>query len=218
MKRYTQILGLFAAVMFFTSCDSLLNREVEPVSQVSIKPYVKLLGEPIMSITKGTNYVEHGIQASIESEDGNELGYTITAGEVDPNTNGFYAVEYYAANEFGWGLYTYRSVLVYEGDPYAGNAIGGEYKFGFLKRITITEHDIPGYWVMPDIWAAPGVEFPVIFAGTGLGTFAIVPGEHSELGNYRGTVEITDSSLSYVLEFIQEDGSVKPQSGSWIRL
>ena len=56
-----------------------------------------------------------------------QLTASIVDGEVNADVPGFYVVEYNAINQFGWLSYVYRSVLVYEGDPY-GEDISGTYK------------------------------------------------------------------------------------------
>ncbi len=220
MKKITQITAIFVALIFLNSCNLFMDPKTEPISQVSIKPYVKLLGPQYMSLQKGETYVEHGAQGSVESENGSELGYTITDGAVDSNVPGFYAVEYKVANQFDWALYKYRGVLVYEGNAYGPDDIAGPYDYSFLKKgILISKRPEPGFWEMEDIWAGPGgVVFPVVFAETGNNTYAIVPGIHPQKGFYKGgTITITATTLKYELFIVGEDGEIQGKPGTWNR-
>lgn len=185
-------------LMIISSCNLIIDKDTTAeISKVSIKPVVKLLGDPIMSLPVGEIYNEAGIEAYAGET---QIDYQVVSGNVNPNQEGFYVVTYKAENEFGWATYAYRAVLVYSGSPY-GSDIEGHYKKGFLFDADISKYSVNGYWQMTNVWQEEGVDFPIIFADKGNGTYGIVPGEHPDKGRYSGTAYLSGNVLYFTINY-----------------
>jgi hypothetical protein len=199
------LLTTYSCNMFFD------NDTTNEISELSIKPVVKLLGDPIISIPVGGNYTEEGIEAYV----GDKLvDYSIVSGNVNPNQEGFYVVTYSAKNQYGWTSYAYRAVLVYSGEPY-GSDIDGNYKVGFLFYTTISKYPIDGYWQMENVWAEENVDFPIIFADNGDDTYTIIPGEHPEKGRYTGYGEKNGNNVVFHLLVVSPEGDETRKNFTW---
>ena len=164
------------------------------ISQVSVKPYIVLVGDYINSIPLNGNYTEQGVLASEVKEGDNDLDYEIVEGEVNTDVAGFYVVTYKATNSYGWSSYAYRAVLVYDGNPDDYIDISGTYRQGqediddeYGDVTKDTEHK--GYWIFENIYtnAQP---IPAIVADLGNGeNYMVVPGESEIHGcKYEGDI------------------------------
>lgn len=207
------LITLVIIFFVFNSCNLIIDVDTtNEISEVSIKPVVTLLGEPVISLPVGGTYTEEGIEAYV----GDSLvDYVIVSGNVNVNQEGFYVVTYLAENQFGWATYAYRAVLVYQGSAY-GNDIAGNYRVGFFFYSDISKHSVNGYWEMDNVWAEDGVDLPIIFADNGDNTYGIVPGEHPSKGRYSGTAVKTALGIDFVLTVISPDGILTDKTFEWI--
>ncbi len=194
------------------------------LSFVSIKPFIQVVGEPIISLAKGGTYNEQGVLASEVALGENDLEYIIVEGAVDVNTPGFYVVKYEAVNEYGWANSAYRAVLVSDGSPY-GTDISGNYKYGFIQpdgnykfETSISKYpNIQGYWLIDNVYQEGDIVFPVVFADMGNGTYNVVPAEHAEKGAYIGTAERVGANMVFKIWFVSKSGVVddEPKEFTW---
>jgi len=192
--KINKLIYLLLAVFIFSSCEMTElfkdKNTTNKISKVSVKPYIEVIGDPIISMQVGATYEEKGVNASEVELGQNDLNYEIIAGNVDPNAVGFYMVTYKATNSYGWVSYAFRSVLVYDTDAY-GTDIAGTYKLNGTSNLfepgIVTKYSINGYWQITNLWQESGVVFPAIFADSGDNTYGIVPSEHPSKGLYGGT-------------------------------
>jgi len=213
-KRYIviiTIIGFFSII----SCNVIIDKDTTAeISEVSIKPTVTLLGEPIMSLIVGGTYVEEGIEAYVGDS---IVPYTIVSGNVNPNQEGFYKIKYKAENQYGWITNAYRAVLVYSGSAY-GTDITGHYTSGLLGNADISKYSVDGYWEMTNVWVEEGVEFPIIFADRGNGTYGIVPSEHPTKGSISGNAYLLSGNrIRFNLNVINTDGSPSSKEFIWTK-
>jgi len=211
--KYFIIIVIFAAVSF-SSCNLIIDKDTTAeISKVSIKPVMKLKGDAIMSLPVGSTYNEEGVDAFVGDS---AVNYVIVSGNVNPNQPGFYVVTYKAENQYGWVSYAYRAVLIYSGSPY-GEDIAGHYKKGFLFDSDVSKYNINGYWQMTNVWSEEGVDFPIIFADKGDGTYGIVPGDHPEKGRYGGTAVKNGNKLKFYIHLTSPDGIETNQTFDWTK-
>lgn len=204
------ILISISSCQYYKDIDTTGN-----VSYVSTKPVITLLGDPIMSLQAGSNYVDAGVEA-YATED-TVLNAEIVSGEVDANTVGFYVVTYKATNGFNWSSYAYRSVLVHDGTPYALD-IAGSYRIGFNFFADIQKYSIDGYWEMTNVFAEEGVTLSIIFADMGDGVnYTLVPGEHETKGKYSGTAVKSGNKMIFTITFVGFDGSTTVKNFEWTK-
>ncbi len=202
-KLFLAIIG----ILFIASCNVLWDVDTtDHVSMVSCKPDIKLLGDPMISFPVGSTYTEEGVEAFACDT---PLTYTIVSGQVNPKEAGLYQVVYKATNGFGWSSYAYRTVLVYNGDPYITD-IGGDYRIGFLYHSTITKHSVKGFWQMSQAIDDPNKDYPVVLVEdpNNVGHFIVVPGVWEDLGRYKGSAEYipspTHPQLKLTITFIDQ--------------
>ena len=213
MKKIFLFLSIFALILSFSNCELFVDIDTtDNASEVSVKPMMQLIGKDVKSLAKGGTYTEQGVKASEVKLGDNDLSYEIVAGNVDPNTPGFYVVTYKAVNKYGWENYTYRAVLVYEGSPYGSN-IAGDYKKGFLIagsykfETSIYKHSEPGFWIIDNFYQEGTVSIPAIFADMGDGTYNVVPGVDVDKGTYKGTAEkISGGRIQFTMDIVSNKG------------
>ncbi|MBN2662234.1 MAG: DUF5011 domain-containing protein [Bacteroidales bacterium] len=204
------ILISLSSCQFYTDIDTTGD-----VSYVSTKPVITLLGEPIMSLQVGDNYVDAGVEA-FATED-TILNAEIVSGIVDANTEGFYVVTYKATNGFNWSTYAYRSVLVHDGTPYTLD-IAGTYRIGFQFYSDVQKYSIDGYWEMTNVFAEEGVTLSIVFADMGDGVnYTLVPGEHITKGQYYGTAVKSGNKLIFTMTFLGLNGSTTVKNFEWTK-
>ncbi len=205
MKRiYLFIISVF--ILFLGGCSLFFDKDTTmDVSEVSVKPYVVLVGDYINSIPKGGNYVEQGVLASEVKEGDNDLTYEIVEGEVDTSVPGFYVVTYKATNKYGWSTYAYRAVLVYEGNPDEYTDISGSYRQGTEGSTEVHWEverypDAKGFWMMENVYSI-GNPISAIVADLGNATdYMIVPDFSPTFGRYEGIITRATTTENYVLE------------------
>ena len=163
----------------------------DSISSVSVKPLLQLVGEPILSLPVGGNYVEEGVLASEVKLGDNDLPYEIVSGNVDVNQKGFYVVKYRAKNTYNWASTAFRAVLVYGSNPDTYYNIAREYvQAGILGKMQVTKSSIPGYWNFSNIFNYNGLALiPAVVADLGDNIhYEIVPGYNSVYGYYQGSI------------------------------
>jgi len=218
MKNIRLLILIFIGIIFLQSCQLkelfVDVNTTDSISSVSVKPYILLIGEPIISLQVGDSYNELGVQASEVKEGGTDLQYTIEKGAVDPATIGFYTVEYKAVNTFGWASYSYRSVLVHDGTPY-GEEIGyDDYAKGFEFKAVVAKSTINGYWTITGnlVQEKNAEKFTMYFADKGDKTYEVVNGVHPTKGRYwgnairvyKGIQGATDDGLFFTITFLND--------------
>lgn len=214
-------IGLFT-IIAFQSCEMAgLFYDIddtENVSEVSVKPLMVLNGEPIISFTLGTPYIDAGVLSSevIEGDDDLNASTSIISGDVDVSKIGFYVVTYKSTNTYNWSSYIYRAVLIYEGSPW-GVDIASNYRVGFNFESTISKYSIKGYWQMDNAWAEDNVDFPIVFAEAADGTYKIVPGEHPNKGRYSGIGVLIGTSIKFTINSISPSGIRTSKNFTWIK-
>jgi len=213
MKNIVLFLTI-SLLMIFSSCEMFIDKDITGnISTVSTKPIITLIGEPIISIKVGSEYVENGIIAG----DGKDsvFNWIIEDGNVNSDIEDFYVVSYKAVNGFNWVTYAYRAVLVHDGTPYQNENIGGNYKIGFFYNSSVEKYSIDGYWKMTNVWDEEGVTFPIIFAEKQDGTLGVAPGEDIVKGRYFGTGVFTGDSIKFRLEIQPLEGEAYVKNFGW---
>lgn len=223
MKKIKYIIPITLIILIFQSCQMKEYffdvDETGDISSVSVKPFIEMIGEPIISMQIGETYTEQGVKASEVKLGDTDLQYEIVAGAVNSNEKNLYIVEYKATNSFGWASFAYRAVLVHDGTPYS-REITGSYKKGNNFVSKIEKHSINGYWYISNVWQQPGYTLPVIFAdmdGTGEYDYIVVPGDDPILGKYTGWGEFVDGGFGpdKINFYILEEGKNVPKVFDW---
>lgn len=117
MKNRFLLFAAFAmSMMTLSSC----NKETEGVTRITYFPTIELVGEDVVVVDKGTEYVEPGYVSIMNGEDVSS-GVTIQS-NVDTEVSGVYYVNYTTIeNEDGFGSSTSRKVIVLDpNDPIEG--------------------------------------------------------------------------------------------------
>lgn len=199
-----------------TSCYLFIDKnETASISYVSYKPIIKLKGPELMSLKKGTPYVEYGAEVTV----GDTTNYPYTVKNV-PNTDsaGLYIVEYIAVNGFGWQSIARRPVLVYVDTAYSPNAdISGEYQSPLTiprYKSKVTKAETPGFYIMSNFVPEGDKEIPCYLVDRGNNkTFEIVPGKDSGWGKYSGYFDYVKVSGKFRLTGKVTFVKVDPQTG-----
>ncbi len=96
----------------FVSCD---NDSTAGFTDITYYPVLKVLGEPVVIINKGTAYVDAGCVAELNGED--ITSQVEIKSDVDSNTPGIYSISYKATNADGFSVSGKRTVYVADPTP-----------------------------------------------------------------------------------------------------
>jgi len=160
MKIKNLIISLISVLVLisFTACDFIAEKNVKPVSEISIFPIFVFNGGQTMVHILGTTWTDPGVLVSEIKEGDNELAGTLVVddSEMDVNTRGLYTIKYTATNSYGYSLTANRYVLV-TSDVSNLYDISGTYYQGFNPNpdgsnlMTITQNEIKGFWDVSNI-------------------------------------------------------------------
>ncbi len=219
-KKIITILFSFIIIAHFSSCDVLVKKKIEPVSEVSTYPIFVFNGGQTMVHTIGTAWSDPGVLVSEVNEGDNDLANTLVVddSEMDINTRGLYTIKYTATNSFDYELTAYRFVLVSTGgDLYD---ISGSYYQGFFptddNQMTISESDVKGFWNVGNIRdLSQTVEGYIADLGdkTYIVALALLKRKISNLQYVylKGTAELDDTStpnkITFYLTEVYDDGT-----------
>ncbi len=222
MKKINFVLILISSLFILSSCEV---KEwfydvdtTDSISQVSVKPILQIVGEPIMSLPVNSTYVEQGVLASEVEEGGNDLTAEIVRGSVNTGTAGCYIVAYKAINTFGWATTVYRAVLVYATEPDTYTDISGEYKqlitFGKYMYMNVTKHEVKGFWNVSNFYTSDS-PMEGIMADLGNNTYVLVPKsiKFNDIVRVEGTAEFVSNKLKFTVIFYDKsDVASEPQT------
>lgn len=131
MKNIKTLCFLVLSFATLVSC----SYEEEIGSSVTVYPTLTVNGEEIVTLAKGTPYVELGATATA----GTETLPVVTTGTVNSNTIGVYKVEYEAFNSDGFAASKTRTVIVMSPTPSAIDLSGDWFRGAgknVIKRIS----------------------------------------------------------------------------------
>ena len=114
MKKLLNILTIFAVTMFIiSSCEK--NTTTEDVSRITYYATLEVLGDPIVIVDKGANYVDAGVYAEQKGDDVTDQ--VVTTSTVNTSEAGVYSVTYEITNEDGFSVTDSRTVYVADPTP-----------------------------------------------------------------------------------------------------
>lgn len=128
MKNIKTLCFLVISFATLISC----SYEPEIGSTITVYPTITINGEEIVTVNKGTPYVELGATATAGSA---TLPVT-TTGTVDSNTIGVYKITYEAFNSDGFPASEIRTVIVMSPNPSARNLTGNWFRGANKNVIT----------------------------------------------------------------------------------
>lgn len=186
------LITMFAVLLVSCNDDSTDN-----VSFVTSYPTFAMEGDAILSVIKGSPFVDPGVTAT---EGETEID-VITEGTVDTTTPGVYTITYSATNSDGYQGSTSRTVVVTDEDV-SGTDLSGNYKRNnnpALPTNTVTKI-VSGYYQASN-GSGDGNNIAVKFIHTG-GTNLIIPVQPSQFGRIQGTGQITATGYTCVISLI----------------
>jgi len=107
MKRIHYI---FIAALLFINYSCERNLTSEGVSKITNYVVMTVVGEPFMSVAKGSAFTDPGVTAM----EGDVVATVTTTGAVDANAPGVYTLKYTAVNKEGYSVSESRIVCVYD--------------------------------------------------------------------------------------------------------
>lgn len=174
MKRIHYI--FIAALLFITySCEK--NLTSEGVSKTTSYVVMTVVGEPFMSIAKGTAFTDPGVKAM----EGDVAATVTTTGAVDANTPGVYTLKYTAVNKEGYSVSDSRIVCIYDPSA-AANNFSGNYARTTNQSLAVWTKIAPGMYTVNNPGGAPGTNL-TIHAFNTTGNVIIVPTQKSSDGS-----------------------------------
>jgi len=122
---------LFFLVLSFATLYSC-SQEEEIGSTVTIYPTLTINGEQVVTVNKGTTYVELGASATA----GTATLPVTTTGTVNSNVIGVYKITYEAFNSDGFAASKIRTVIVMSNTPSVIDLSGTFFRNGNANNIT----------------------------------------------------------------------------------
>jgi uncharacterized membrane protein YtjA (UPF0391 family) len=171
------VVASMLAIVGFSGCK---DESTAGVTDITYYPTIEILGDQLVYIGSGTDYVDAGANAV---ENGQSTDVVVTS-NVDTSTPGSYTVTYSATNADGFSANAKRTVIVY--DPNMSTVdLSGSYSGHVIRNadpnreysgnpVTLTAVDIPGVTGIYEIsdWIAGfydvGYEYGSAYAFTGL--------------------------------------------------
>jgi hypothetical protein len=155
MKKVYNLLILLLLAVFGSSCEK--NLDSEGVSRTTYYVTFNLTGGPLLTVPKGTAFVDPGFTATEGTSD--VTGKAVVTGTVDANTVGMYKLNYNAVNADGYQSATTRTVIVY--DPNApATDLTGDYSSNVARQaparaftglnVSISK-EAPGFFYVTDL-------------------------------------------------------------------
>ena len=182
--KYKIIVFLLAIVSVF-SCKKYTVREDDQyvgISKITYYVVLTLKGDAIMSVVKGDQFTDPGVNAAANGAD---VPYT-TDGTVDVNTPGLYVLTYSAVNADGFSSSISRQVVVLDAHETPGTDISGSYDYVGSSTFTATITKVAeGVYSSDNIWSGSTV-IPATIV-TLNGTDITIPNQLSGYGEMFGT-------------------------------
>ena len=108
-------------VMGFTSCND--DNDALTDSRLTTYANFDMQGDEFVEVALGSVYEDAGCKATLNGQD--ITSQIVTTGEVDPNTAGFYYINYAYTNVDGYTTSVTRTVAVF--DPSVTTDLSGDY-------------------------------------------------------------------------------------------
>lgn len=120
-KALLYSITLCAVVLGLTAC----NDDNDTLTDSVLTTYANfdIQGDEFVEVALGSSYVDAGCKATLEGQD--ITSQIVTTGEVDPNTAGFYYINYAYTNKDGYTTSATRTVAVF--DPTIETDLTGDY-------------------------------------------------------------------------------------------
>lgn len=167
-----KIIILLTLAVFSASCDE----EIQDVSRVTNYPNFELIGDEVIFVPKGGEYIDAGV---IVTENGETIDHTVSIsgafqGESSVNTNvdDIYTITYSAVNQDGYAGSATRTVIVAETGDFT-TSIAGLYRSNVQRNAS------------PNMGASDWLEYLLIW-DNGDGTFTLTDGIGGYYALFRG--------------------------------
>jgi len=221
-KLFSQILFIIISLMLF-SCEKEITTD-DP-SFITYYVRITLNGNEIITIPKGTSFVDPGFTATENNVD--VTNKVIITGEVDTNKIGLYNIKYKVYNKDGFPSSIIRKVIVY--DPEAPNInikgiykstvirppINNKYKLEQYKDLIVKIDSIaPGFFYISDLLGGfyeQGRNYGKNYAMYGYFSLnsdfslnlieSFVPGWKMSLSKLEGSYDTLSGSINYIAYF-----------------
>ncbi|WP_051413338.1 immunoglobulin-like domain-containing protein [Zhouia amylolytica] len=190
-----QIITLITVGIIALSCS-----EKSPIkSNITYYPTFEVIDGPYIITELGSGFTDPGV---IANEGENEIPVSVT-GSVDPNTEGFYILEYSATNSDGFSATTTRNVIVTSSiDDVLNTDLSGTYwRSNNPDRAAEVTKVADGFYNITDAFPPNGIA--VVF-GQVNGTTLVIPEQSSVFGSVIAD-EYTDPQTS---AFIIDDATI----------
>ncbi len=206
MKKL-HILIFAAGLISIVSCEPEL--ESEGLAKGIIRyPSIEVLGDVPLVVAAGSDFQDPGAKAFLGADDiSGELDVTST---VDPETPGVYLITYSVStiNELNQPseVNVSRFVSITDGNV-CDNDISAEYKRNTSGIATNVTEVACGVFASDNFFATATFTFTGLMFHIGNNEL-IIPEQDSPYGRYEGSGEITEEGYSYVVQLLDQPGSV----------
>ncbi len=143
MKNKILYIVVFALAAFtLVGCQKITT---EGMTRITYYAELTIEGSPIITVAKGTSYVDPGYSATMQGEDVTEQ-VKVTS-NVDMSKSGAYTVDYAIANADGFAKTGSRTVVVADpNDPIEGGYIVDPASFRMARQKSFTEGNFRSWY------------------------------------------------------------------------
>jgi len=214
MRKNISIFLVGLAFIWISCNKDKTNNTAENVgiSRVTHFATFEVQGPELMSLVKGTPYVEPGVKAF---EAGSEIPVA-TSGSVNVNQPGLYVITYSATNKDNFTATTSRTVVVLAAHENAGVDLSGKYDYVGSSTYTSTVTKVAeGTYSTDNSWSGLTI-IPIIF--TSLDGLAIsVPNQATAFGPAFGTGTYTPATKRLVYTLSLPSQNISNSKRTWQR-